>query len=114
MEYGLLIDYKWCYGCHTCEIACQQAHDGYAPEKVGEQGKYGIKISQVGPYYLGGDKHQYEFVPIPTSFCDLCAARRAKGKEPSCVKHCQAGCMTFGTVEELSAKMTSNHMVLFR
>ena len=23
---GLLIDYEFCTGCHTCEIACQMEH----------------------------------------------------------------------------------------
>ena len=22
-KYGLLIDYTWCTGCHSCEIACK-------------------------------------------------------------------------------------------
>lgn len=112
MEYGLLIDYRWCTGCHTCEIACQQVHD-LAPKKVGEQGERGIFPCEVGPYYLGNDKYQYEFVPIPTGHCDLCYERVKKGKQPSCVKHCQAGCMYYGTVEELAKKMTSSHMALF-
>lgn len=114
MDYGLLIDYKWCTGCHTCEIACQQAHPGYAPKEVGEQGTYGIKLTQVGPYDLGNKRFQYEFVPTPTSFCDLCAERTAKGKKPSCVKHCQAACMEYGPIDQLAQKMTSEHMVLFR
>lgn len=112
MKYGLLFDYKWCTGCHTCEIACQQVH-GFAPEKVGEQGKRGIKPHEVGPYDLGDDRYQYEFVPIPTALCDHCAERVAKGKEPSCVKHCQTACITYGPVDELVKKMDSEHMALF-
>ena len=23
-EYGLLIDYEFCTGCHTCEVACKK------------------------------------------------------------------------------------------
>ena len=26
MEYGLYIDYEWCSGCHSCELACKQEH----------------------------------------------------------------------------------------
>jgi len=26
-RYGILIDYDYCTGCHTCEVACQQEHD---------------------------------------------------------------------------------------
>lgn len=25
MRSGLLIDYKYCTGCHTCEVACQKS-----------------------------------------------------------------------------------------
>ena len=57
--------------------------------------------------------YQYEFLPVRTALCDLCADRVAKGKEPTCVKHCQAGCMHYGSVEELSKKMTSKKMALF-
>ena len=39
---------------------------------------------------------------VPTDQCDLCADRVEKGKLPTCVKHCQAGCMQYGSVEELS------------
>lgn len=114
MDYGLLIDYKWCCGCHTCEIACQQAHEGYAPTEIGEQGKFGIKLFQIGPFDLGNKKYQYEWLPVPTSFCDLCADRTAKGKLPTCVKHCQDACIKYGPVEELAKELKSDHMTLFR
>lgn len=25
-EYGLLIDYEYCTGCFTCQVACNQEH----------------------------------------------------------------------------------------
>jgi Fe-S-cluster-containing dehydrogenase component len=25
-EYGLLIDYEYCTGCHACEVACKQEY----------------------------------------------------------------------------------------
>lgn len=109
---GLLIDYKWCTGCHTCEIACQQVHD-MAPKKLLEKGRIGIKPYEIGPYEISEDRYQYEFIPVPTQLCDLCAERVEHGKQPSCVKHCQAGCMHYGPVEELAKKMTSKEMVLF-
>ncbi|MFC1869525.1 hypothetical protein ACFL0H_15530 [Thermodesulfobacteriota bacterium] len=36
---GLLIDYNYCTGCHSCEIACQQEHDFPA-------GKNGIIVTE--------------------------------------------------------------------
>lgn len=96
--YGLLIDYDYCCGCHTCEVACQKEH-GLAAET------WGIKLSQTGPFPAGDDKRTiFNFVPVPTELCDLCAERTGKGKLPTCVHHCQTNCMSFGTLEELAAE----------
>ena len=51
------------------------------------------------------DRFVYAFIPSFTRICDLCAARQAKGKLPSCVFHCQAKCMEYGELEELAATM---------
>jgi anaerobic dimethyl sulfoxide reductase subunit B (iron-sulfur subunit) len=106
MQSALLIDYNYCTGCHTCEVACQKEH-GLAPDQ------FGIKLNQIGPDQVSERKWQYDFFPSPTERCDLCAERVAVGRLPSCVKHCQAGCMEYGAVEELARKMTSKKMVLF-
>ena len=98
-EYGLLIDMEWCTGCHTCEIACQTEH-GMAP------GQTGIKIFEVGPWEISEGAWQFSYIPTPTDQCDLCATRRAGGKDlPSGVKHCQAQCMAFGRLEDLQVKL---------
>lgn len=78
-----------------------------------KKGKVGSSPYEIGPHDLGNGRFQYEFLPVPTALCDLCADRVEKGKLPTCVKHCQAGCMQYGSVEELSKKMTSKKMVLF-
>lgn len=97
VEYGLLVDYDYCTGCHTCEVACRKAH----PEWDGE-GNFGIKILQDGPRELPDGKWEYNYLPMPTSLCDLCAERTAEGKPPSCVMHCPAHCMYFDSIEDLS------------
>ena len=96
---GLLINYEYCTGCLTCEMACSVEHD--IPI-----GRYGIKVEEVGPWEYEPKKWQLDCVPIPTDECDLCAARLKKGKTPTCVKHCQALCIEYGPVDELAAKMT--------
>ena len=97
-RYGLLIDYEFCTGCHTCEIACKQEH-GFPV------GKWGIKLAECGPLRLSPDKWAFDYIPVPNELCDLCSARVRKGEQPVCVKHCQAGVMKFGTVEELAGFM---------
>ena len=31
MAKGILVDYEWCSGCHTCEMACtvELSHGGF-------------------------------------------------------------------------------------
>lgn len=95
---GLLINYGWCTGCHSCEIACRNARG--IP-----RGKWGIKLTEVGPWKLTDEKWEWNYVPVPTDLCDLCADRVAEGKTPACVHHCLAKCIEFGTLEELCRRM---------
>jgi Fe-S-cluster-containing dehydrogenase component len=90
---GLLIQYDWCTGCHACEVACKQEHN--YPTGVG-----GIKVVEV--VSSGPDKVYVDFTAFTTRFCDLCAERTKNGDEPACVKHCQATCITYGTLTELA------------
>lgn len=90
---AVLIDYYWCSGCHTCEIACQMEH-GYPA------GQSGIVVSEVGPWKIADEKWQDDNVPSLTNLCDLCAERRAKGKKAACELHCQANCIKIGNAED--------------
>jgi len=92
--YGILIDYDWCTGCHSCEIACQVEHDF-------PLGQTGILVQEIGPWQIEGEHWQFAYLPVPTDQCDLCAARTIAGKTPTCVKHCQAKCMSYGKLEVL-------------
>ncbi len=104
---GLLIDYEYCSGCHVCEVACSKEHN--IPV-----GKFGIKLAEIGPWNISGDKWQLTYIPVPTELCNLCAERVAAGKKPSCVHHCQAQVISYGPVEELAKKLADkSHQVLF-
>ena len=73
-HYGLLIDNEYCTGCHSCEVACKNEHD--LP-----LGQWGIKVLELGPWKLMDGKHwEYRYVPVPTSYCDLCADRVEAGE----------------------------------
>lgn len=99
-QYGLLIDYEYCSGCQSCEVTCKEEHNYPV-------GKWGIKVLEEGPWEIedGSGVYNYNFVPVPTDLCDLCAERTAKGREPMCVHHCLANVMTYGPVEELAKKL---------
>ena len=106
-SYGLLIDYEFCTGCHTCEVSCKMEHD--IPE-----GKWGIKQYQIGPWEIANDKWQLRYVPVPTDLCDLCADRVKEGKKPSCVHNCFTGVMKYGTIAELAQELEKKPLqVLF-
>ena len=95
-QHGLLIEYEYCTGCHTCEVACKQEND--LPV-----GKWGIKLNEIITENEG--RLRIDYIPFPTELCNLCAARTARGELPSCVKHCQAACMMYGPIPELAKEM---------
>jgi Fe-S-cluster-containing dehydrogenase component len=105
-RYGLLIDYEYCTGCHTCEIACAQEYGWPA-------GMAGIKVIEVVEE-LPKDRAYLAYVAFPTELCTLCVRRTKKGLQPACVQHCMAACMKHGPVEELAQEMAAKpRMVLW-
>ena len=97
-QYGLLIDYEYCTNCHSCEVACEEAHD-FPPQARG------IRVFEDGPWQYGeGDdeKWNWNYIPVPSDRCDLCAERVTKGQEPACVHHCLAQVMKFGRIDDLA------------
>jgi anaerobic dimethyl sulfoxide reductase subunit B (iron-sulfur subunit) len=104
---ALLIDYEFCTGCQACEVICKMEHG--RPE-----GQWGIKVVEIGPWKMSGEKWQLEYMPVPTSQCNLCHRRVRNGKKPACVHSCQSQVMKFGTVEELTKEMENKaKQVLF-
>lgn len=104
MPKGMLVDYEWCSGCHSCEMACsvELSHKDFP------QGHAGVKVHEEGLYWIGEDKATDIFMPVFTDLCDQCTKRRAVGEEePSCVKHCQAHVLTFGDLGELTVKLSA-------
>ena len=102
---GLLVDVDFCTGCEACVLACQQEH-GYSEKE------FGVKIIKLGPLKIGEKDYQYDFIPQFTRWCDLCEERAARGKEPTCVQHCQAQVITFGEVEELAKGVSREKQIL--
>jgi len=93
--YGLWIDVEFCTGCMACEAACRQELD-LGPNE------YGIKVYE----QLLNEGQTFNYVPIPTDLCDLCARRVHKeGKKPACVHHCMAMVMEHGPLEALIERM---------
>ncbi len=103
---GLAIHYEYCTGCHTCEVACKQEHNYPV-------GRNGIHVSEIFTE-LPDKTLRIDYLPFPTHYCTLCASRTARGELPSCVKHCQAGIMSYGSLVELAKLMEQQpHSVLF-
>lgn len=94
---ALLINYEYCTGCHSCEIACRN-------ELGLGLGEWGIKLEQIGPFQIDDRTWNFDYAPILTSLCNFCEDRVAAGKDPSCAHHCLALCIEYGTIEELAKK----------
>ena len=94
---ALVIDYKYCTGCHACEITCQNEHEL-------KDGEWGIKLTEHGPKKLNG-KWFWDYVPVPSKICDLCADRRAAGGVAPCTIHCLGQCMQIVAIEDLPATL---------
>ena len=97
-KYGILADAQWCSGCHSCEVACRQE------KAIASQEEWGVKLAEFGPERLAGAWY-WNYVPVPSSLCDLCASRLEEGKAPACVHHCLAKCMETVPLEELPRRM---------
>jgi anaerobic dimethyl sulfoxide reductase subunit B (iron-sulfur subunit) len=97
-RYALLIDYDYCTGCHTCEVACQQEHDYSA-------GTNGIVVKEYE--YEANGRVRIDYLPFFTQHCDLCKARRGRNEVPACVHHCQSRCMEFGETAKLAATLAA-------
>ena len=100
---GILINYEYCTGCHSCEVACRN-------ELGLTKGEFGIKLTEVGPYKyetkISSDTpYEWVYNPTITKACDLCESRTEAGKMPSCVQACQAWCMYYGEVEDLAKRI---------
>lgn len=106
MRNAILIDYEFCTGCHSCEMACKV-------EKDLKKGQFGMKVFENGPWEISEGKWQYDYIPAPTNVCDLCADRTAAGKMPSCVQHCQASVITVGPLDELEKLAVKDRMVIY-
>ena len=100
-DLGLLVNYGYCTGCHTCEVACQKAHGWRYDE-------FGIKLTQIGPYEIQEGSlsrtWEWDYVPVPLDKCDLCADRLEAGKDPTCVHHCLAKVIEYDTIENLAVR----------
>ena len=97
-KHALVIDYKYCTGCHTCEVACRQE------KHIEAQEEWGIKLNEMGPVKMRGE-WLWDYVPVPSDLCDLCEERVSQGKKPACVHHCLAKCMEAVPLEDVPARM---------
>lgn len=100
-KYGLYVDYAWCTGCHSCEMACKVEH-GW------DHDTWGVKLFEDGPRMEPDGKYHYTYLPVFTNLCDLCAERVEMGKLPTCVHHCQSACMKYGKVSDLAKLAEDN------
>lgn len=93
MQYALLVDYEYCTGCHSCEIACNQEYNR-------PLGMSGIKVFETTMEQ--GDNYRINYMPVRTDLCTFCTGRIKKGKKPACVQHCLSGCLEIVDKKEIT------------
>lgn len=97
MENAMIVEYGLCTGCESCVVSC-------AKEKQLPEDEWGMKVMQVGPNRLNGT-WEWDYVPVPSSVCDLCEGRLQDGKVPLCQLHCLAQVIEVLPLEQASARM---------
>lgn len=97
-QHALYIDFEYCSGCHSCEIACRN-------ELELPVDGFGIKVLEDKPRKNPDGKWHWDYIAYPTELCNMCEERVSKGELPSCVQHCQAKCIEYGTLEECTEKL---------
>ena len=95
---ALLIDYEFCSGCHSCEIACRN-------ELGLGLGQWGIKVLEDGPRENPDGSWHWDYIALPTELCNGCEERIARGEKPSCALNCQAHVIEYGDPKDLVEKM---------
>ena len=98
MAKGILVDYEFCTGCHTCEIACATSHD--LPND-----RAGVVVHHEGAWEITPKKWQDAYLPVFTDVGDLCAGTAAHDGLPMCVHHCQADVLRIGEIEDLAVDL---------
>ncbi len=92
---GFYFDAESCIACHTCQVACKDAH----------QLPVGTNYRTVRSFCTGeGFEPRIYNVSLTLPGCNLCADLRACGEEPACVASCPQFALEFGDMDELKAK----------
>lgn len=104
-RYAMLIDYEFCTGCKTCEIACKQEYGRPAGKLSGVEVKESIHTLPSGRLFITN-------MPQFTRACVFCAGRVKQGLEPACAQHCMARVLTFGKLEDLAKKIPEKRKAL--
>lgn len=97
---ALLVDYEFCLGCKECEIACMNSHD------FGKDCS-GIKVATIGPMRAIGGKWQYDFIPLPTDYCDLCSDSGDPEHMPACIRSCEYCVIKIGALSDFEYSLNS-------
>ena len=87
---ALYIDYEFCSGCHSCEVACRNEIECGIDD-------WGIKVLEDKPRQHADGTWHWDYIALPGELCDMCEKRTAAGKLPACVQSCQAKCLEIGT-----------------
>ena len=92
---GFYFDAESCIACHTCQVACKNAHD--LP--------VGTNYRIVRSFCTGeGFTPRWYNVSVSLAGCDFCRNARNDLDQPACVAACPQRAIEFGNIDELRAR----------
>ena len=97
----LLVHLNRCIGCHACEVACKQEHNG---------SQY-VNIATWGPKKLGESPKKF-FIPIFTEKCHFYKHHTPHSPKPPCVLACPTKALC--SVQEEPEKVVQGEGVLYK
>ena len=92
---AMLVDYEFCTGCSACEAVCMNL-ENHGPDRSG------IRVVKMGPWIGPNNRWQYDFLPFPTDWCDLCRGKLDEKMRPPCVHHCNYGALKYGPLADMN------------
>lgn len=94
-QYGFYFDAENCTGCHTCQVACKDAHD----LPVGTNYRV-VRTFTTGSGFAPSIYH----ISMPVAGCDLCKGALGGYDHMACVASCPQRAIEYGDLDELRAK----------
>ena len=103
MTKAILINYEYCTGCHSCEVACKK--------RLGlPEGEFGIRLTETGPWEYAGksgeDRWEWSWVPCSPRPATCAPTARMRARCPCACSTARRGACTTAKWTSLPRRST--------